>query len=445
LDRTAEVKIEKVVSGGKGMGYLDGKVVFADYCAEGDTAVIRIVKEKKRYIFGEVIEIKQPSQERIAPECRYFGACGGCGFWHVDYETELSYKKKWFLETIKKIGGLEIEDVDIKASSPCTHYRNRVQFKVRNVNGKILFGFYKKGTNSIIDIDECLIANGTINKQIKAARSLIENLYFSDRLPQVDFTIDDEDRTVIMVIHVINSDFSAVKNELLKTFKIHFTGEVKPFVQMGRKSAVMPVFEDSANAATGYALKNSGNDFNYPMRLSPGSFLQVNYTQNLRLVDMLLEYLDLSKDDSVLDLFCGAGNFSFAASHFCRDVTGVENYGQAVKDAERNKERFKAGNVKFICSDVSREAKKLAASGVEYDSLIVDPPRQGAISALKEISKIIREKIVYISCDMGTFSRDAAFLKSAGFDLESVCLVDMFPRTHHTEIVSKFISKKGMQ
>jgi 23S rRNA (uracil1939-C5)-methyltransferase len=443
MDKTAEVKIEKIVSGGKGMGHLDGKVVFADYCAVGDTALIKAIKEKKSYILGEVVGIKEPSADRVALTqdefaCRYFTKCGGCSFWHVDYDTELNYKKGWFIETVNKIGKFGLKDVEIIGSSPCTNYRNRAQFKVRNVGGDIVFGFYKRGTNYVIDIDGCLIIDDRINEHVPAAKSLIKALRFNDKIPQVDFTVDDEGKGIIMVIHVITDDSTGVRDTLKKKFSQHFPGGVRPFIQTGRKKTIKPVFEDDTGTAICYTLRNSGSDFSYKIRLSPGSFLQVNYAQNIRLVDEVLDYLDLSKDDRVLDLFCGAGNFSFAAAHFCGHVTGVESYPLAVADALKNKEFLGVENVDFIRSDAVSEAAGLADAGEGYDCVIIDPPRQGAISALKGIKRIARDTIVYVSCDAATFARDAAFLKSAGFDIESVCLVDMFPRTYHVESVAKF-------
>jgi len=438
MNRILEVNIEKIVTGGKGMGRVDGKVVFAERCAVGDTVSIQVITEKKSYVNGEVIGIVKESPDRVTPECKYFDQCGGCDFWHVGYETELKYKKLLFLETLKKIGRIELNDVKIHASPSYKHYRNRVQFKVRNVNGDVLLGFYKKGSRHVIDIDKCLITNEKINEQILSAKSLLKELPFSENIPQVDFTIDDADKKIFMIIHVISDDFGSVRASIAEKFKDFFTEDVIPFIQMGRKSTTKPVFPESADETVSYRITSATRDFDYRLSLSPGSFLQVNYPQNLRLIETVLNYLDLTKDDSVLDLFSGAGNFSFAASHFCKDVIGIESYEPAVRDAKRNLAQLKIGNVKFICSDVDAELEKMMGSRLAFDNMIIDPPRTGAISALKKISKLIKKKIAYVSCDMATFSRDIAFLQSAGFTLNEICLVDMFPRTHHVEISAGF-------
>lgn len=437
-EKLIEVKIEKIITGGKGMGRHDGKVVFADYCAVGDEALIKVRKEKKNYIVGEVVEIKEPSQDRISSECRYFGSCGGCDFWHVSYETELRYKKAIFLETLRKIGKIELDDVKIYVSPKVKHYRNRVGLKVKNVGGKILLGFYKKETKRVVDIDECLITSEKINGLITPVRALIGGLSFGDKILQVDVTVDDRESEVFMTIHVIGDDLSAVRSELSDAARRHLPDDVKVFVQMGRRSTVAALFDDDDEAAMTYRVTNSNGDFSHDIALSAGAFLQVNYAQNIKLIDIALEYLGLSADDSVLDLFCGAGNFAFAVSGLCKEVTGVESYAPAIKDAVKNMERLKINNAKFVCADVSREVDRLAKADAMFDSIIIDPPREGAIGALKNIKSIVKKNIVYISCDIATFARDAEYLKSVGFTLKEVRLVDMFPRTHHVEVAAKF-------
>jgi 23S rRNA (uracil1939-C5)-methyltransferase len=440
--REAEVRIDKVVAGGKGMGLVDGKVVFVDYVVPGDVALINITKEKKKYMAGEVVRLLKPSADRVEPECEYFGVCGGCSFFNVGYETELKYKKQLFLETVRRIGKVELDDVEIKRAPSSTHYRNRVQFKVRAVDGEVELGFYKKGTNHVVNIDRCMIASERINRCIQPVKELVKALPFRENIPQIDLTVDDEGKRVVMIMHLITDgySFSNMKDVLRDLFPEYFGSYVVPFVQAGRKSTLTPVMKGSGDQGVSYTLKNSAGGPGYRIGLSPGAFLQVNYAQNVTLVDTMLSYLKLGGDDTVLDLFCGAGNFSFAASWFCGSVTGIESYDQAVDDAIKNMDAFDIKNVSFISGDVTKEVRRLKKEGARFDCLILDPPREGAITVLKELKELIKGKIVYISCDIATFSRDAAYLQDAGFRLTDISLIDMFPRTHHIEAISGWAS-----
>ena len=438
MDKTIEIKIEKMIPGGKGMGYHDGKVVFADYCVAGDQVVLNVTKEKKKFITGDIATIKEPSPQRIDPECVYFSSCGGCSLWHIDYDTELAYKKEWFIETLDRIGKVKVDDVRMFPAPNVNNYRNRVQFKVRMLNGRLLFGFNKRGTTRVVNIGSCMIANERINEQIAPTKKMLKALSFSDKVQQIDFIVDDANAMVTMLIHIASGRADGARGELKRLFKENIGDGVKPFLQFGRKSTITPLFDDDADVMINYTLTNKAGDFKFPLAVSPGSFLQVNYAQNQTLIDIVLEYLSPCVDDEILDLFCGAGNFSFAVAQFCKSVTGIESYGPAVVDAKSNMERLNVGNVEFIRSEVSREVDKFTESGASFDAAIIDPPREGARSALKDINNIIKKKIIYISCDMATFARDTAFLSSVGFELGRVSLVDMFPRTHHVEVVAEF-------
>ncbi len=438
MEKISEIKIEKVISGGNGIGRLDGKTVMVPLTAVGDTVTINIKKEKKNYIIAEIANVVEPSPDRIEPECEYFGECGGCAFWHVPYETELEYKRQWCLETINKIGKLELNSVDVVAQKESTHYRNRVQFKVRKVGGEIMLGFYRRRSKFIINIDSCMIVKKRINDQIPALKAMLGELKFGDQVPQVEVTVDDNNKGVVIVVHVTKRSPQKVKRALKEVFPKHFGEDVALFMQLGRKSSISSVCK---GARTSYSIPSPNLRSEITIELSPGSFLQVNYEQNIFLIDKVMKYLELTRRDSVIDLFCGSGNFSLPISFFCHDVTGVESYPLAIMDATNNKKRHAMKNIEFICSDVNSEMKRLAESHVEYDHAIIDPPRDGAMETLKDINRIINDKIIYISCDIATFSRDAAYLKDIGFELADICLVDMFPRTYHVETIAKFSKK----
>ncbi|MFC1855978.1 23S rRNA (uracil(1939)-C(5))-methyltransferase RlmD [Thermodesulfobacteriota bacterium] len=440
MKKTIQVNIEKMVNGGKGMGYCGEKALFADFLLPGDVALVQVTKEKKRYIIADLVRVDEESPLRIAPECVYFAHCGGCSLFNVDYKTELGFKKEWFMEMAKK-GGFELEDdVEIIASTKETHYRNRAQFKISAVNDKVLIGFHKRRTNRVVNIHKCLIINNKINDLLEPLKEMVKALTFNEHISQADFTIDDDEQSIIMVMH-INANYTEDRiNIIREKFAQNFEAGVTPFLRFKESSAIRPLFNENETEFTKYTIKDSANSFSHDIKLSPGSFIQVNYPQNLQLIDIMLEYLELSADDNVLDLYSGAGNFSFAAAHFCKSVYGVESYDKSVEDAISNLGEFGLSNMEFVANDVAVEVKRLKSEGVEFEKIILDPPRQGAIEVLNEIDGLKAAKIVYISCDMATFFRDAEHLKSIGYSLKKVKLIDMFPRTHHVEVISLFES-----
>jgi len=422
------------------MGRVNGKVCFVPHTAVGDLARIRVVREKKSYLEGILLECVEPSSSRTIPPCEVFGDCGGCCWQHLPYDLQVRTKHQIFSETLQR--GASVNEASllpiIPAPSPFG-YRSRVQFKVRSIGGKIHMGFYRPGSHFIVDTPGvCLLASERINRIFAALQPLLKGFPDPERLPQIDISVGDTSGALLL-FHYIGEREEEVASWLDVSIpaKVPVTGV---FLQSGRKTTLRRMWGEER---VWYSL---------PADLVPGlpettlsfrcgSFSQVNYRQNLALIETVLRWAELSGKERILDLFCGNGNFSLAAARFSSEVVGFEAFEQSIADAENNAKKNGITNASFFCADSGRGLRELISTGSRFDVVILDPPREGAPETVRLIPSLAPEKVIYVSCDPSTLARDLSVLGSQGYAVVSSRAVDMFPQTYHIESVT-LLSRK---
>ncbi len=426
------VTIEKMAFGGAGVAHVGGKVCFVPFTAVGDTVRIGIESEKKSFLKGKVIEIVEPSPCRVIPECPVFGRCGGCDWQHMKYNAQLEAKEEIFAEILWRIGRVERTLIESIAAAPDPYgYRSRVQLKMRRVNNENHIGFFMTGSHFVVKLpDGCAISSGPINKIFLELREMMDIFPEPGKIPQIDISVGDNGK-IILIFHYIGEKQREVIS-FLNDESNRLCGVDGIFVQSGRKSSIKKVY--GAESIT-YSVKASELDGMSPLHLhtSRGGFSQVNYSQNNVLIDTALQWLRPCGKEHVLDLYCGNGNFSLPLSRLCSKVTGFEDFGQSIKDAECNKVKNNLLNAEFEATDVVAGVEKLIDAGEKYDIVLLDPPRIGAAEAVKLIPSLCPEKILYISCDPTTLARDISVLKKLRYEVVKSRPVDMFPQTYHTE------------
>ncbi len=425
-----ELTIEKMAYGGFGFGYLNRKSCFVPFTTIGDKAYIEITDEKRSYLNGKLCKIIEAGPARINPLCPVFGKCGGCNWQHIEYDNQLLFKQNIFNELLWRIGGVKPELIlPIVASPRSFGYRSRAQFKVRAINNLLNIGFYQAGTHKIIPLpDTCAILTPSINSSLPEIRHILSKIPDSNKIPQIDVMagIDDE---VIVVFHYIGNKLSRLTDIILH--KITTSSKVKGiYIQQGRKNTLVNIF--------------GSKEIHYPvvgcvhskLKSSAGGFTQINYNQNINIINSVCEWAELDGTKSILDLYCGNGNFSIPLSFGSARLIGIEEYSPSIIDAINNSENQGIKNIQFHVSKVVEALCKLVTENDKFDLVVLDPPRIGAADSIEKIARLNPENIIYVSCDPSTLARDIKIFCKYGYTVIKTRPYDMFPQTYHLESIT---------
>jgi 23S rRNA (uracil1939-C5)-methyltransferase len=429
----ATVVIERMCYGGSGFGRVEGKACFVPLTAPGDQARIRIVKEKRSYLEGELLELSTPSPLRIEPECPVFGVCGGCNWQHLPYDEQLRQKGEIFAGSLSRIG--RVQSDRLLSALPSLHrygYRSRIQLKLSKVKGALALGFFRTGSHDVVDLSSgCAIAQPLLNRISAEFRPLLSRLPEWESIPQIDLAMGDDGQSVA-VMHFSGKDPVKLIERLLAA-RSGLPSLSGLFLKTGAK--IGHVFGIDALS---YGIPAGLFPGSREMRLSfsRGGFSQVNYTQNLQLIRTVWQWSQLTGSERVLDLYCGNGNISVPIAPYVAEVLGIEGFAPSIADALANARANEVGNVSFQVSDAALAVRRLASKGERFDLVILDPPRGGA-DAAGEIAALCPERIVYVSCDPATLSRDLALICERGYKVRRSQPLDMFPQTYHLESVTE--------
>jgi 23S rRNA (uracil1939-C5)-methyltransferase len=427
--RKVLVRIESVAYKGYGVARIDGKVVFVPYTMTGDEAWIEITEEKKTYSTARLNEIIIPSPGRVNPPCPYFGSCGGCQWQHIDYSIQVEQKKEILGETLKRLGGLkEIPSISVASSPKPYDYRVRVQLKVK---GKEI-GYYQEKSHQIVDIDHCPISHPLVNQIIQKLREALETL---SRMEEIEINVSPEEGRGVLLFHPHSYDQRAeyFMKELLQDQPI-LRG-----IAITRKDGHHLFGDPTLNFTIPLSQKREKRELK--LRISAGSFFQVNPEQNQRLVQTVLQFSRVDQEDRVFDLYAGAGNLTLSLAEGAGEVLGIEENRMAFEDAQFNAERNGIKNCHFIqgrVEDVFLNWKKETP-----DLVVLDPPRTGCKTILDQVVRWKPKKIIYVSCEPTTFARDLGLFSKRGYSLQRLDLIDMFPQTFHMEVVGLLRSAVG--
>lgn len=390
-----KVKVEDINHQGYGIIRINDRVVFVKDVIPGDVVDIEIIKNYKNYSLGEVTDYIIKSRNHDNVKCEYYGLCGGCQISHLKPDYQLEFKKEKVNNIFNKYLKLDINPDIINVNF--NNYRNKVVFHVYDN----MLGFYEEGSNRLISIDKCLLLDNRINE-------LIELFYKLDLTYIEKIMVRTTSKEVMVVFYGYIDKIDILKDKVDSIILIN----IKEKLLHGKSY-----------------IKEQINDLKFI--ISYDSFFQVNTDAMIKLYDKVVEYANLTKEDTVLDLYCGTGTIGIYLSKYCKEVLGIEIVENAIKDANINKELNNIDNISFVCGDVG----KLINNDYKQDVLVVDPPRAGLD---KKTKKVILDneykRIVYVSCDPMTLVRDLAEL-SVKYEIKDVTLVDMFPNTYHVESV----------
>ena len=415
-----ELIIDALAFGGNGVGRCDGKAVFVPLTAPGDRLLWHTVRDRKRFTEGEIDRLLTPSDLRREPPCPVFGLCGGCQWQHLPYEQQCLWKGRIFSDFLTRKAGIVPEAVKPIVPAPSEwSYRSRVQFKCRLTPSGFVMGFFRRGSHYVIDVNRCPITEEPLNEVLRLFRDWLPRGPSPENIPQVDLALGCCGR-VRAVVHFIGQDAAPLSDYLRPLAQ---RSGFSLFLQRGRKSTLTPVWGDED------LFVEVGNP---PVSLAygPGGFAQVNREQNRTLVREVVEAASGANAKRILDLFCGMGNFSLPLARVAGEVVGVEDFPPSIDKARQNALRNAIDNAHFYARPAEGAAE---TTGGGFDMVVLDPPRTGAYSVIKDLLGIRPRHVLYVSCDPATLTRDLQPLLHNGYDLCWSRAFDLFPQTFHIE------------
>ena len=437
------LEIEDCGIDGEGIGKADGFTVFVKDAVIGDTVTAKIIKAKKNYGYGRLMEVLKPSPYRVEPKCEFARQCGGCQLQALSYDQQLVFKTNKVKGHLERIGGFtDIPMEPIIGMDELFHYRNKAQFPVgRNKEGKIVTGFYAGRTHNIIENRDCALGVAE-NKEV--LDRVIAHMEKYGIEPYNEATGKGLVRHVlirygyftkeVMVCLILNGN-KIPKEELLVKSLCEIPGMTSITINVNKKHSNVILGEEIRLLWGQEYITDRIGDISY--QISPLSFYQVNPMQTQKLYAKALEYADLHGEETVWDLYCGIGTISLFLAQKAKFVRGVEIVPAAIENAKENAKLNGLENTEFFVGKAEevlpREYKK---NGVYADVIVVDPPRKGCDETLLEtMVEMNPDRIVYVSCDSATLARDLKYLCERGYELRKVCPVDQFGMTVHVETV----------
>ena len=458
-----QVRITDYTAEGEGVCRVEGCVVFVPGAIRGELCRIRITHVGRTNAHGEIREILEPSPHRCAAECPDAARCGGCKFWHMDYEAECALKAGRVRDALQRLGGVELNALSIlggdaverrfsweKSAETCTesgsavpllHYRNKAQFPVQQKKGRVTAGFFRERTHDVIPIRSCLIQDAAADQareivlqwakkynvsayDEKSHTGLLRHIYVRKGFASGQ----------VMVCLVVNGPSLPREDALVERLRWGIRA-LQSVVLCDNRAVGNVVLSDRFRTLFGTP-EIEDTLCGLRFRLSPRSFYQVNHDQAERLYEKAIRSAGLTGNETVIDLYCGTGTITLIMARQAGRVIGVEIIPQAIEDAKENARRNGIENAEFICADASQAAAQLAAAQIRPDVLCVDPPRKGLTpEVIDAIAEMAPQRVVYVSCDPATLARDVKRLSAHGYTLTAAEAVDMFPKTAHVETV----------
>jgi len=392
--------VEKLIYGGDGLARLDGRVVFAPYVLPGERLRAQAESEKPGLVRARALEVLDAAPERVAPPCPYFGRCGGCHYQHAAYEYQLAVKRTILVEELRRLGKIEPPETLPVVSAEPWGYRNRVQLHVEK--GRL--GYWESRSHKLCGIDRCPIASPRLNEAMAALCGMLHD----PRWPRFIRSLE------------LFTDERQVQLNVLET----------------ERPIARRFFDWCAESIAG--LVPGALDYQDRFRVSRNSFFQVNRHLTDRLVETAV---GSAEGETALDLYAGVGLFALALGPKFHEVTAVESGSAAVRDLQFNAARAGHANIRAQQNQVE---EYLAAVEQAPQFVLADPPRAGLGKAVVErLNALGPREIVIVSCDPATLARDLPGLLAAGYRLEEMTLVDLFPQTFHVETVVRLIRSAG--
>ncbi|UCC56479.1 MAG: 23S rRNA (uracil(1939)-C(5))-methyltransferase RlmD [Gammaproteobacteria bacterium] len=426
----ASIEVEALVHDGRCVSHCDGKVVFIDGALPGETVGFEYLATHRKFDEGRVTGIHRPSLERVEPRCPHFGVCGGCSLQHMDATAQIQAKQAMLLDNLEHIGTVVPESILSPLTGPAWGYRTKARLGVKYVHkkGRVLVGFREKRRSLIAELSRCEVLHPSVGEHLDALAELVNQMDAKERLPQIEVAVTETvSALVFRHLDPLTQTDLALLTQYGEDHDLHI------YLQPAGPDSMYLLWPETS--CLRYELPGQ----NVAIEFRPTDFTQINQEIIRQTVDRVLQLLELQSEDSVLDLFCGLGNFSLPLARQAGTVTGIEGEAELVSRACDNARLNGISNASFHVADLAGDNTEAVWAGRGYDKVLLDPPRSGAAKVLDVLGNIRPARIVYVSCHPGSLARDAGRLvNDFGYRLKQAGVMDMFPHTAHVESIALF-------
>ena len=434
------LRIEKLVPGGLGLGRLaDGIIVLVRYVLPGEEVLVQETGRKKDYISAILKQVLSPSPDRIETPCPIYGLCGGCDLQHAGPEAQIHLKKAILTDNLQRAAGNIFSSPAVLIEDPLPApeqfgYRQRIRLQV---DGKGNYGFYRPGSYIVEPVVRCLLAREELNtalQQLHASHSFRRLLPYCNAF---ELLFNPEKKDTLLLLHFLRKPRSADRLSA-KMLADDTCGISTILLQVQGRGLYDPLAQAYPTSAPILSYLMAVEESKAELRLTweANGFCQVNLEQNSNMVKIVQEMTASGPHNRILDLYCGYGNFSLPVATLDSEVLGIDGQNAAIRSAHRNAMLNGIHNCRFAKQEVPAAVNALIAAGRTFETIILDPPRQGASAIVSQLPKLDADQIIYISCNPATLARDLASLIPAGYQMSRLVPVDMFPQTHHLESVT---------
>ncbi|WP_243649570.1 23S rRNA (uracil(1939)-C(5))-methyltransferase RlmD [Baia soyae] len=443
------IPIRKLGINGEGVGHVQKKVVFVEGAIPGEEVQVRIGHVEDRFAYGELMKVVKRSPYRVEPECPVYDRCGGCTIQHIHKRFQARLKREQIEESFRRYTSLTEIPIEptIRMQDPWK-YRNKAQLPVKQLGRKVVMGLYTADSNHLVDASECKVHHPKLNDILERCRKVVERL----RIPVVDggkrskgirhlvarigFRTDEVQLVIVSSIRQLEQEAQLV-DEIRKRVP-----ELVSIVYNWNPEDTSLVFGEETRVLWGEEkLQDRLGD--YMFNLSARAFYQLNPQQTEVLYDQVKKVASLTGTETVIDAYCGVGTIGIWLAADAKKVMGIESIEEAVADARENAEINEVDNIEFHYGQAEELIPSWVDQGLRPDVIVVDPPRAGLGQVMVDtLCEVKVPRFIYVSCNPATLAKDSEQLLKAGYELENIIPVDLFPQTAHIEAVCRFVYKK---
>ena len=431
MEQPIELIIEDLSHDGRGIARVEGKVMFVNGALPGEKVLVKHIGGNKNFEEGMTIEVLQASVDRVEAQCQFYDVCNGCTMMHLAPEKQIAFKQNTLKQNLLKMAKIQPESWLQPLTDESWYYRRRARLSVRWViaKDKVLVGFREKNGRYVADMDHCEILQEPLDTLLKPLATMIAQLRIRQHIAQIEASVADDD--VALIIRHLKPIGGADEKVMLDFAEKH---DVRIYSQSkGPKT----IFEMTAKHKPLYF---DMSEYNVRMEFLPSDFIQVNAKMNIKMIAQAMSLLNVNKDDVILDLFCGLGNFTLPLAKIVKTVVGIEGEKSLVQRAIHNASLNKLDNVSFYEADLRRNHENSEWFQKDYTKVLIDPPRSGAWEVLPLIASTNAKYLLYVSCHPASLARDAdRLVNELGYKLVNAGVMDMFPHTSHVESMALFV------
>ena len=424
--RQLTVIADSLDAAGQGIARIEGKAIFVTGLLPSEEALVELTEDKRSFAKAKIIKRLNNSSQRVKPRCRYFNQCGGCQQQHIEISLQRESKAKALQHLMTRETGVKQETISV-ISGESYGYRRRARLglQYQSKNKQLVMGFRQTQSNTLVDIKTCPVLHPALDALIQPLSECLNKLSIAPKLGHVELIYADNSK-IVLIRHL--APFKISDKKLLADFEQQNDVSICLAGDEDKLQTLMPSTPIPEYQVAGEVLQ-----------FNPLNFIQVNAEINQHMVMQAIEWLDIKRDDRVLDLFCGMGNFTLPIARLAKFVVGVEGVENLVERATNNAKRNSIYNTAFYNENLEAQIHTQPWAVEGFNKVLLDPARAGAAGVMEHLIKLMPEKIVYVSCNPTTLARDSKQLLEAGYRLLHLRMLDMFPHTSHLESMALFI------